>query len=362
MTRKYALQLLRQGLVNPAEMLKKAIYWHPEVFRLFRKRLDDLLFEDPHRSLALATYAPEFAECVIRTNPEVPAVVLRVQARAALGSAYRAVGDHAKAGEEYDKASGHKEQLPPLEEADLCRRRAYLLLVQRNRKALAMIDQAIKIHRTETDLVDRHALGACLLARAHINKLLFANPGQAIIELAAALNHISLKKDANVFYAAVHNLSVFLVDYGSPEELKKVLEYLQPAFDRLGRYKAKHFAKYKLRWLQALVHARFGQTAKAEMLYREARKGLMELDAPFEAAMTCTDLAALYIVTGRSRLLEALAAETCRMFQKLGANQDALQALIIWRQTAAHGTVTLKSLKQLRKRLAEGVPIRPLSE
>jgi len=110
------------------------------------------------------------------------------------------------------------------------------------------------------------------------------------------------------------------------------------------------------------VHARFGQTAKAEILYREVRKGLITLGAPFEAAMISTDLAMLYIVTGRSRLLEALAAETGRMFQALEADQDALQTLAFWCQAAAQGAVTLESLKQLRAYLAEGVPIRPLSE
>lgn len=38
------------------------------------------------------------------------------------------------------------------------------------------------------------------------------------------------------FLLVLHNLSVFLVDYGSPEELQTALEYLQPAFENLGGY------------------------------------------------------------------------------------------------------------------------------
>jgi len=362
MTRKYAQQLLRQLLANPEEALEKAIYWRPQVFELFRRRLDDLLIEEPARALELARIAPELAERTCTANSEVSRSTLRAQAYASLGSAHRALGELEKSEQAYSIALEEEDHLPPLEKADLYRRVAYLHLVQHNEEALPMIDEAIRIHRLETDLVDRHELGACLVARAHVSKIVFAKHGQAIVELTAALNHISLKKDPKLYYAAIHNLASTLLDCGSPEELNTALEYLEPALASLSGFKTKHFAKYKLRWLQALIHARFGQTARPELLYREAREGLIDLGSPYEAAMVSTDLALLYLATGRSRELGDLAAETHREFRQMGADADANHAFKLWQHAVLQEQVNFDSLKNVRVSLAKSTPIRLVSE
>jgi tetratricopeptide (TPR) repeat protein len=350
--RKYAQQLLRRAAERPEELIEKHIYWKPLVFDLYLEKCNERIFENPEAGLALARLAPQLAERVAATHRRLSAPVLRLRAHALLGSAFQMAGDLAAAEKAFATARKEEPSVPALEKAELYRRLAYLRLSQRRPEAFQLIDEAIRIHRLETNLVDRHDLGCCFLARGHVEYEL-GDPGQALVDLSAAVNHIDPRRGSRFYYAALHNLAGYLADYGSPEQLRVVMDQLRAAHALLGGTKKRSLAKYKLRWLQAVIHARFGQTAKAELTFLEVREGLTELVVPLEVAMVSIDLGLLYLSTGRLAELESLAGETHRLLHHLGADHDALATLLLWHHAARERRVTAAVLKDIRGALME---------
>jgi tetratricopeptide (TPR) repeat protein len=355
MERKYQRQLIREADATPQLVVRRRKYWKPELFEAYLRLCDERLFEDPQEALARAELAPEYAALVIRECPEVSAPVLRLRAHATLGSVRRGVGDFEGADAAFEQALQEKQNAPPLVRADLYRRLAYLRLFQRRPEAHLWIGKALTIHRLEGYLVDRHEFGCCLLCRGHIQFEL-GDAGEALVDISAALNHISLRRDEKPYYAALHNLSVWAVDYGTEAQLFNALEKLKPALHLLAGYKKRHFPKYKLRWLVALVQARLGQTGQAELTYLEVRKGLLKLRLPFEAAMLSIDLGLLYLRSGRLNDCRRLAGETIKAFQRMASEPNALAALMLWRRSTAE-QLSVELLRQVRKALAEDAPL-----
>jgi tetratricopeptide (TPR) repeat protein len=336
-------------------VIKLKKYWKPELFSQYLRLCDDMLFRNPHQALILAKLAPRYAELVAEYSTEVSGPVVRLQGSAILGSAYRSCGMFPQAERAFREAQQEKENAPPLVRADLYRRIAYFRLVQRRSEALLWVGKALNIHRMEGDLVDRHDLGCCLLCRGHIQFEL-GDPGESLIDLSASLNHISLRRDEKPYYSALHNLVVWAGDYGTEAQLLEALEKLKPALHLLAGYKKRHFVKYKLRWLIALVQGRLGRHGAAELTFLEVRAGLLKLRLPFEVAILSIDLGILYLETGRINECRRLAADTVKLFNRMLAERNALAALLLWKRATAE-EISTALLKQLREVLAEQAPV-----
>ena len=352
---KYQRQLIRAAEANPHMVVKLKKYWKSQLFEQYLRLCGDVLFRDPQQALILAKLAPRYAELVAEHSSEVSGPVLRLKASATLGSAYRACGQFPQAEQAFREAQQEEQNAPPLVRADLYRRYAYFCLVQRRPEALVWIGKALTIHRIEGDMAERHEFGCCLLCRGHIQFEL-GDPGESLVDLSNALNHISLRHDEKPYYATLHNLVVWAGDHGSEEQLVGALNKLKLALHLLAGYKKRHFVKYKLRWLVALVQGRLGQHGVAELTFLEVRKGLLELRLPYDVAMVSIDLGILYLETGRITECRRLAAETVKLFSRMSSERNAMAALLLWQRASAE-EISTELLKQVREVLAEHAPV-----
>ncbi len=350
MSIRYARTLIKEALeLGAPVLLERRKYWKLAVFELFLEHCDAYTFSQPTFGLFLAELAPDFARCVARNDRSVVEESLLLRAHAVLGSAYRAVGRLEEAEDAYRMAGNF--EVPRLERAELLRRLAYLRMEQRRLEdAMACIDEAIFLHRTEGDLRDCHFLGCCLLARGHVQFEIGAR-GQALIDISACLNYIDLQRDPRRYYAAVHNLAVALVEAGSPNELASALDQLKTAYRRLIGKKGKNLAKYKLRWLQGLIQVKFGAERQAEQYFHSARDGFVQLAAPYEAAMVSLDLAVRYLYDRRFFELKRLLAETYSVFRALEVDRESLAALALIQTAFAEECLTLEQITRTRAML-----------
>lgn len=357
MERHYAMRLLREACKHPSRLIARPKFWHVDFFNFYLERVDDLLFRTPQAGLALARHGPALAAKVAAAHPETasgPALLLLAHAH--LGSAHRAVCDYAGAEEAFRHARLYQALAPGPVVADFLRRFAYLRLVQHDPAAFPLIEEAISIHK-RGNLVDRHELGECLVCRGHAY-FAFKQPAKAVEDWTAALNHLSLQRDPKPYYATLHNLASWAVTFGTADEIRMAHANLKPALSLLNALPRRHFAKLKLRWLLALTAERLGHHAQAELALLEVQRGLERLRLPYEVGMVAIDRAALYLRQGQLAKLEPLAAETARIFRRLGVEAKAREALDLWHQAAEHEVDErlLQRLRQTFARLADPMP------
>lgn len=284
----YARRLLHQALQQPESLLTERRFWKREVFDLFLQHTRDVMSASPRRALPLAQIGPEFA---VRVSPAED--VLHARALAVLGSAFRAVGDFGQSDSCFTQAEDL--ELPELELADICRRKAYLRAEQRQLgQAFDLVNRSIRIYRLEGDLFDRTPLGKALIARGYLHHQA-GRSGDSLVDLSAAVCLVDGRAEPKSYYGALHNLSLLLVEDGSPHQVGLALEQLKVAYRHFIGYSQRHVAKYKLRWLQGLAHLRFDAVRKAELDLEQARKGFVEVNAPLEFAVISLDLGLIYL-------------------------------------------------------------------
>jgi hypothetical protein len=92
------------------------------------------------------------------------------------------------------------------------------------------------------------------------------------------------------------------------------------------------------------VPERFEQ---AEEALREARDGFVERGIGFDGALASLDLATVYAKQGRTGELKHLAEEMVPVFESRDVHQEALAALLLFRQAAEAEEVTLGLLKRI---------------
>ncbi len=345
MERHYAMKLLREAVKHPRRLTRREKFWHLELFDLYLWRIDDLLFRTPDKGLALARYAPNYATKVAGATPDASAPVLLLRAYAHLGSACRANGHHGQAEEAFAEALKYEAFAPALIVADLYRRLAYLRLFQRDPECFPLIEKGISIHKLG-NLVDRHGLGECLLCRGHAY-FEFKQPGKSFEDLTAALNHVSLKRDPKSYYATLHNLVGWVVEFGTAAQLQAAQANLPPALSILSSYSRRHYAKTKMRWLDAVINARLDAGGAAEVGFREVQAGMTKLKLPYEVGAVIIDRANLYRKQGRLSLIKPLAGEAAEVFRRLGVEAKAQEALALLRKADEH-EITEDLLKRIR--------------
>ncbi len=354
MDRSYRNRLLREAVRNPRQLIRRAKFWKLELWPHYLRRCDDVLYVDPRAGLALTRPAPALAARIAEANPGANGADLMILGYSYLGGAYRRADDYGRAGEAYKEARKYRDSASPKALAEHLRRLAYFHMVQGRPECFPVIDEAIGIHKRGS-LVHRHELGECLLCRGHAY-CEFEQPGKALEDLSAALNHVSLKIDPKPYYSALHNLVDWAACHGTDEELQVTYDYLKPALLILNTIWGRPYPKLKLRWLIAVVEARLGAFGRAEMVFLEVRKGLAKLKLGYEAGMVSIDLAFLYLAQGRHAELQHLAQETATIFRRIGVEPKAREALDVWRQAEDVTEDLLKNIREIFFSHADPIP------
>ena len=347
-------KLLREAAEDPARLLTQESLWRLELWPHYLHRYDELLFDDPREALDYAERLPRLAAHIANAEPGANGADLMLLGHTYRGSALRATGSLGRAGAAFQEARFYTGNASPKALAEYLRRLAYLRIIQHDPECFVLVGEAIALEK-QGDLVDRHGLGTSLLCRgcAYVE---FGRHGKSFDDWSAALCHLSIKLSDRLWYGAVHNLTTWAVDYGTDEQLKSALGNLKEAQAVLNTYRGRRFAKLKLRWLIAVIHARLGHHGYAEVAYLEARRGLVKLELGYEVGMLQIDLAMLYLAQGRLAELEPLVAETAALLRQLGVPAKAAAALDGWRRAEAVDEALLKQVRNLFAAEARPLP------
>ncbi len=315
----------------------------PILIRLVLEASRKALREDYETAYQLAALALSIADRSAATFD------LHVLAAAAMGNACRAQCDLRKAETHFDYVrfllhSQDVTDLAVLAEVDDLE--GSLRKDQRRfEQAEELLGRAIALYRVN----DRDAQAAkvtLILADVHYYR---GDLPRAISTLERVLPQIRVSSEIRDYLCARHNLALYLTSSGRHEEALELFEEDAEMFDRHGR----PVDKIRRRWVEGMVLAGLGRQAAAEQAFVGARDSLVERGMGFAAAMVSMDLAALYLRTGRTGEVRALAESMIPIFQAQDIHREALAALILFQEAARREAVTLTLVERLSAYLRE---------
>ncbi|HSK77829.1 MAG TPA: hypothetical protein VLQ45_15360, partial [Thermoanaerobaculia bacterium] len=103
----------------------------------------------------------------------------------------------------------------------------------------------------------------------------------------------------------------------------------------------------RLRWLEGKIARELGRLAEAEGALREARDAFVERGIGFDAALVSLDLAMVYALRGESGKVKRLAAEMVPIFESRDVHQEAIAALLIFKEAAEAERISLGLLGRI---------------
>jgi tetratricopeptide (TPR) repeat protein len=310
---------------------------------LLEDRSREAWLTDPGRAVELARLAVSIA---VRLNPEHYGARIvedaRAQAWAYLGNAYRIASDLRRAEEALRTARDHHRRgdEDAFTEAQILSFTASLRNSQgRFEEAAALLDRAIAIYRAGKD---RHQEGKNLILKG----MTFGYEGrfkEAVRLIRRGLARIDSVEEPWLLVSARHNLIWYLNESGSHQEALKTLERTRRLYLELGR--PMHLIR--LRWVEGKIANDLDRFEEAEPALREARDAFVERGIGFDAALVSLDLAALYARQGRTEEVKRLATEMVPIFESRDVHEEALAALVLFKDAAEAERVTLGLLDQI---------------
>jgi tetratricopeptide (TPR) repeat protein len=243
-----------------------------------------------------------------------------------IGNARRMASDLEGAQEAFATASAllREGTGDPLEKAQLMTYKACLRRAQRRlEEAAGLFRRAISIFLSaeETQRAAEAIAGLALTEQYR------GEPEKAARLLKTAMNLLDPQEDPDFYLALCLNHLLFLVDVGRPLEARRLLErnpgLVHPADEaRLLR----------LRWLEARIALGLGEWSRGVALLTQVRKGFVQRENGYNAAVATLELAAIHGRLGRPWRARRLARQAGRLFQTLGIEREALAAFVVlWR-------------------------------
>ncbi len=325
-------------------VILRSKYWTPTFCWRYFERCDDLIFDDAHAGLQAAEVAPELVELVCKFSRDTePRASLRLRALCVLGSAYRATGDLEQAEQVYRRACFliKRESVPEGDRANLLFRIGRLRSVQnRMEEALQLADESVGAYRRSSEEVRQRYLGEALVMRGTCHYEIAGQSAAAVKDWSEALSCTDPKTQPRVHYVASHNLVCTLVERTvDPRSLSIVESYMSQARKFLSK-RPRSVQKLRLVWLQGMIMIRFGSTRRGEAALASARKGFIEMQAPFDMAMVSLELGRYLHRSRQFTKLRSLAVQTLQLFQAQCRDRRASQALAHWSQAVLAQTLS----------------------
>ncbi len=348
-THEHIKRLIRElDLPDQADLvIQRAKYWSSAFCWLYFEKCDELIFDDGHAGLRAAEVGPEVVTLVSRFGRDSePRAPLRLRALGVLGSAYRAVGDLARAEEIYREGLRllKAERVPSAEKANFMFRLAFLLSVQnRLDEALNLANGSVRVYRRSGEALRRRHLGEALVIRGCVHDQI-GNTAAAMKDWSEALSCTDPKARPRVHHCASYNLAYGLVAKGAVDSrsLSTVEGHLSKARKFLSK-RPRSRQKLLLVWLQGIVMVRFGSTRRGEAAFKTARRGFLEMEAALEFALVSLDLGRHFFRSLELDQLKRLAVETQQLFSTLCTDQQANRALLIWKDAVLATTVSTQA-------------------
>jgi tetratricopeptide (TPR) repeat protein len=295
--------------------------------------------ENPIRAMELAELAVLVSSLLEEGQPfeEDWLDELRAYAWAHLGNARRALGEIRSAEDAFVRAeefweagvqsAGDALGYEPI----ILALKASLRLTQgRPPEARALLDQALSAD-------EKHALtGSLLLNKARILEELGEVP-EAVHLLEAAPRWIDSETRPQLYFWARHNLLDVLSKSGRQAEAESLL----PEVQELGRAHGSEIDRLRLLWVEARLAAGRGQYEEAICRFSEVREGFFTRKMGYDAALVSLDLALILLKQERFAEAKAATEEMLPIFAAADIHREALAALVIFREAAVRGVLTL---------------------
>lgn len=285
---------------------------------------------DPNRGLHFSRLALSLAEHV---PDEITRDRLRGIAWAHSGNALRAKEDFPAAGQAFAAAERCWRAAPPghdlLEEGLIPALKASLSRAERR------LDEAER-------LLERAAAVACgagFRAQVAISRAkLFEE--QLVLERAVSLleevSAAELPEDGRLLLCIRHNLADNLSKLGRFSEAEKLL----PEVRKLSRAAGGELDQVRLLWVEGRVAAGLGRTDEGLGKLTRVRAEFASRSMDYDAALASLELAALYAEYGQAARVKSLARHLVPIFQSKKVHQEALAALMLFRDAAEKERVT----------------------
>lgn len=297
---------------------------------------------DPLRAVELAALAVEIADR-LDTGHYGEGLVADEQALAwaYLANASRIASDLRRAEDALARAEEHQLRgEDALVGAQIHSFKASLWISQgRYADAASLLDQVVLVYR---EAKDRHQEGKALIKKA--TALGYAGSyREATRTVGRGLARVSLLEEPSLLVAGRHNLVYYLNQSGKHWEALSALRTTRAVYQELGE--PAHLLR--LRWLEGVIQRDLGLLSGAEAALQEARAGFIERGIGFDAACVSLDLATVYLKQGRTVELKRIAVEMVPIFESRDVHQEALAALLLFRQAADAEEVTLDLLQKV---------------
>jgi tetratricopeptide (TPR) repeat protein len=337
-------ELFREPPSRRAELVRTQERFHRlRLCELLEAQTRELWSEDPARVAELSDLTVQIAE---RLDPDRYGEKLVADARALAwayrGNAHRIASDLRQAEEalrislEYHRRAGED----AFTEAEILSFIASLRNSQgRFGEAARLLDRVIKIYRATKE---QHLEG-----RAMIQKGLALGYGgqhrKAIRLIRSGLSRIDLPREPRLAVAAWHNLVVYLTESGRHQEALETLDRHRQLY--LDHGDQMHLVR--LRWLEGMITRDLGRLEEAEVALGIARDAFIELGIGFDAALVSLDLAMVYALREDNAAVKRLAAEMVPIFESRDVHQEAIAALLIFKEAAEAERVNLALLGRI---------------
>lgn len=146
----------------------------------------------------------------------------------------------------------------------------------------------------------------------------------AIQELKVLLSSVPRSvMGETIFWTARQNLSQTLVEGDRLWEARRELRDVK----RWSRRAGKPLITARVLWVEALLTAREGDSTSAALRLERVRDVFLSHDLPYDAALACLDLAALYLRRGRLEEAQEIAGVLAPIFRASGIRREALASL-----------------------------------
>ena len=328
----------REKLVRTDERFQRL-----KICELLESELRDLWSDDPASVVELAELAVRIAERLDSDRYGEKLVEdARALAWAHLGNSYRVTSDLRKAEEALRVAAEHHQRAgeDAHTEAEILSFMASLRNSQgRFDEASDLLDRVIAIYRTGGD---RHLEGRALILKG----MAFGYDSrfkEAIRLIRSGLSKIDFLEEPRLMVVAQHNLIWYLNESGGHKEAQKALRKCRRLYLELGD----RMHLVRLRWLEGKIARALGRLAEAEEALREARDAFVERGIGFDAALVSLDLAMVYALRGESGEVKRLAAEMVPIFESRDVHQEAIAALLIFKEAAEAERISLGLLGRI---------------
>lgn len=298
-------------------------------------------FSDPRQAIEQAEVAVEMTQRLSdATYGERLANDLRARAWGTLGNALRIASRLSDAEESLGRGFRRAEAGTgdPSERARLLSFLASLRSdQQRFSEALALHRRMARIYKT---LGDRHLLGRTRDQMAFVLRLQ-GDHQRAIEHSERALADLDPSRDSRAMLVARQGLAYSLFEVGRLEEASEQCAGLRREWAELGH----ELDALRSDWVLGRIFHRQGRLARAEQSFRRVRDRFIELEIPFDAALSSLDLAETLFDQGKTGEMGRRLAEAIPILRGLGIHRETIAALAFLKQATELEQVSLELIR-----------------